>query len=99
MVNNKEWDITESLAARLDLQDPLARFKNEFLFPVVNGNPVIYFCGNSLGLQPRRVAGAIETELEAWQQLAVGGYFSGKNPWLYYHDYCKPTLGKLIGGS
>ncbi|NCI50468.1 kynureninase [Sediminibacterium roseum] len=84
-------------ALRADAEDALAPFKNEFHFPQKNGKDVIYFCGNSLGLQPRNVEGAIQAELDTWKQEAIGGYFGGKNPWLFYQDYSKPTLAKIVG--
>lgn len=88
-----------SYAQQADAADVLAGFKKEFHFPVKEGREVIYFCGNSLGLQPRLVQSAIETELTTWRELAVGGYFNGTNPWLYYHQYCIPTLAKMMGAK
>ncbi|MBL0882624.1 MAG: kynureninase, partial [Chitinophagaceae bacterium] len=64
-----------SYAQQADAADILAGFKKEFHFPKKNDQDVIYFCGNSLGLQPRLVQSAIETELTTWRGLAVGGYF------------------------
>jgi len=45
-----------SLAAAqaLDENDPLKKFRSLFYFPLMNGKEVIYFTGNSLGLQPRQ---------------------------------------------
>jgi len=70
-----------------------------FHFPQHQNQPAIYFCGNSLGLQPKSVASAIETELNTWKELAVGGYFNGPNPWLNYQEYLKPSLAKLVGAK
>ena len=40
-------------ALEQDQKDPLAQFRGRFHFPVTeSGDPFIYFCGNSLGLQP-----------------------------------------------
>lgn len=75
----------------------MARFKKEFHFPQKDGKDVIYFCGNSLGLQPHQTATAIEVELESWRNHAVGGYFGGTHPWLKYHQYCTPALAKMMG--
>lgn len=86
-------------AIRADEQDALAAFKSQFHFPQKNGRDVIYFCGNSLGLQPRNVEAAIQTELDTWKEIAIGGYFGGKNPWLYYQDYMRASLCKLVGCS
>lgn len=44
-----ENDTTTAVAGALDRQDPLARFRDEFILP--EGS--IYLCGNSLGPQPR----------------------------------------------
>jgi kynureninase len=82
-----------------DQADPLHHYKAQFHFPHHNGKEVIYFCGNSLGLQPKSVHAAIETELKTWREQAVGGYFNGTNPWLYYQDYCKPALARIMGAS
>ena len=44
----------ESFARRLDAADPVAAYRERFHLPVgPDGQPVIYFCGNSLGLQPK----------------------------------------------
>ena len=83
----------------MDVNDPLAPFKSQFHFPKHDGNDVIYFCGNSLGLQPKNVAAAIETELTSWRDLAIGGYFGGTNPWLNYQEYTRATLAGMMGAK
>jgi kynureninase len=87
----------EDFARSMDRTDPLASFQQEFLFPEHKGQKVIYFCGNSLGLQPRQTQAAIRTELDTWRELAVGGYFGGTNPWLYYHNYVREPLADMMG--
>jgi kynureninase len=91
------FEASLSFAKQLDASDSLAAFKQRFYFPQHNGKNAIYFCGNSLGLQPKHAEVAILTELETWRNIAVGGYFGGTNPWLFYHDYCKPALTKIVG--
>jgi kynureninase len=93
------FEASLDFARLLDKQDPLADFKNLFHFPQHKDEPAIYFCGNSLGLQPKSVSAAIETELNTWKELAVGGYFNGPNPWLHYQEYLKPSLAKLVGAK
>ena len=90
---------SQSFAETMDANDPLARFKSQFHFPKHDGNDVIYFCGNSLGLQPKNVAAAIETELTSWRDLAIGGYFGGTNPWLNYQEYTRATLANMMGAK
>jgi len=86
-------------AIDLDNQDPIKHYKTQFHFPQHQGKDAIYFCGNSLGLQPKNVKDAFITELTTWKELAVGGYFNGENPWLYYQDYTKKTLAALVGAK
>ena len=44
---------TREFAQQLDAQDELKSYRNEFIFPQHDGKDVIYFTGNSLGLQPK----------------------------------------------
>lgn len=88
---------THDFALQADAEDELASFKKKFHFPQHQGRDTIYFCGNSLGLQPRHTADAIETELKSWQELAIGGYFAGTHPWLYYQDYLADSLASIAG--
>lgn len=93
------YEATPSFAANMDANDPLAPFKSQFHFPKHGENDVIYFCGNSLGLQPKNVAAAIDTELASWRELAIGGYFGGTNPWLHYQEYTRSTLANMMGAQ
>lgn len=90
---------TLSFARQMDQQDPLRRFRNEFLFPQHEGKDCIYFCGNSLGLQPKGAREALEEELEQWQTEGVEGWFRGKRPWLSYHEYLTPALAEVVGAK
>ena len=78
---------TLAFAQQLDQEDKLAHFRNEFYMPKKDGKPMIYLCGNSLGLQPKNARAAIEQELNDWAELGVEGHFAGKNPWMYYHHF------------
>ena len=50
-------------AKKLDHVDPLSHFKNRFYLPKTeSGEPFIYFCGNSLGLQPDTASQFINEE-------------------------------------
>ena len=94
---NFDFNATKAYAVQQDAEDILAAYKDSFFFPQHQGKYAIYFCGNSLGLQPKTVESAIQIELNTWRDLAVGGYFGGKHPWLYYHELLTPSLSKIIG--
>lgn len=93
------YEPTAAFALKMDAKDPLAGFKSRFHFPRHGEGEAIYFCGNSLGLQPKTASQAIESELDTWRNLAVGGYFGGANPWLNFHQTCIPALCGWVGGS
>ena len=93
------FEKTLAFAQQLDSKDLLKDFRKQFYFPQHNGADAIYFCGNSLGLQPKNVEDAIHVELQTWRALAVEGYFKGTNPWLYYHEYLRGSLAKIVGAK
>ena len=59
----------------------------------------MYFTGNSLGLQPKRAAEALQVELEDWGTLGVEGHFQGRNPWVNYHERFTSGLCHLTGAK
>jgi kynureninase len=90
----------EVFAQHLDASDSLAHWREQFLIPRRgNGLPVTYFCGHSLGLQPRRVRSVMEQELAAWEQRGVAGHFQGENPWYSYHELFRDAGVRLVGAE
>lgn len=89
---------TELWALDRDATDPLAAFRDQFLIPRGDdGHDWAYFCGNSLGLQPRAVRAALDDELRYWAELAVEGHFKGKLPWMDYHEFVRDDLALVTG--
>lgn len=88
-----------SFAKKMDRQDPLKSFRAQFHFPVISGKRVLYFTGNSLGLQPITTKKFVSEELNDWAKWGVEGHFHAHRPWLYYHHFSKKTLGKLVGAK
>ncbi|MBT8059256.1 MAG: kynureninase [Gammaproteobacteria bacterium] len=87
-------------ARRLDREDALRHFRGQFCFPVQgDGSPQTYFCGHSLGLQPRAVETAMQEELRAWRDRAVGGHFKGSPAWIDYADGLAEMMSGLTGAS
>ncbi len=95
--NSYQYENTLDFAKKLDAADDLKHFRERFYIPEQNGKSLIYFCGNSLGLQPRTARNFIESEMLQWQNLAVEGHFMGEKPWMYYHKLFKNSLAKLTG--
>lgn len=84
-------------ARSADQQDPLRSFRGRFLFPQHKGQDVVYFTGNSLGLQPAATRSYIEQELNDWAKFGVEGHFLAKNPWLSYHELLTDKMAKIVG--
>jgi len=88
-----------AFAKSLDNLDPLSKYKSEFIFPQHNGKDVIYFTGNSLGLQPKRTKKYVDEVMNDWANLAVEGHFYAEKPWWDYHERFAVPLGKIIGAK
>jgi kynureninase len=88
---------TLEFAQQLDAQDPLNKYQQEFIFPQVNGKKVIYFTGNSLGLQPKRTKKYVDEVMNDWGNLAVEGHFYAQKPWWDYHERFANPLSKIVG--
>ncbi|MBS1526411.1 MAG: kynureninase [Bacteroidetes bacterium] len=86
-------------AQKLDEQDELKHFRGEFLVPQYNGKDVTYLCGNSLGLQPKKVEQYLSAQLANWKDLAIEGWFHGDDPWLLYHQQMKKPLAEIVGAK
>ncbi|MBU3742362.1 MAG: kynureninase, partial [Candidatus Kapabacteria bacterium] len=84
-------------ARQMDSADPLAGFRERFHMPVIDGVEVRYFCGNSLGLEPRATRGAVQRELDDWATLGVEGHFKAQHPWFSYHRMFAEPLAELVG--
>jgi kynureninase len=85
-------------AAALDAADPLANFRDRFLWPRdARGETVVYLSGHSLGLQPRGAAQLVAEELEDWSRLGVAGHEHARRPWIRYHEPLCGGLAALVG--
>jgi len=94
-----QYENSISFARRMDRNDPLRSFRNQFHIPKVNGKPALYFAGNSLGLQPRSTKKFLNDELDDWAALGVEGHLHARRPWLYYHKLSKKALARLVGAK
>lgn len=93
------FENSQAFAHQMDIDDPLAGFRSKFHIPRFEGKDSIYYCGNSLGLQPKTVINHLERELKDWADLGVEGHFHGKKPWFEYHKQFQPLLADLVGAK
>ena len=99
-----DYQATADWASAQDAADPLRAFRDEFLIPPHEGrdsrlSDSVYFCGNSLGLQPRAVREAVNAELDYWGELGVEGHFKGRLPWMDYHEFVRDDLAAVVGAQ
>ena len=95
-------------ALYLDAQYP--SYRQDFLIPANEGvgathhshpkKECIYFCGNSLGLQPKLTKPLIEAELEIWAARGVQGHFRHEKwPWVSIHETCTEGIADIVGAK
>jgi kynureninase len=95
-----KFESTAEFAKKMDLADPLSKYRERFLFPEApngSGKPAVYLCGNSLGLQPRKTREFINEELDDWAKYGVEGHFQARHPWLPYHEFLTESTARLVG--
>lgn len=96
----QNFETNELFAQKLDEQDSLGNFREKFYIPKQpNGKDVLYFTGNSLGLQPKTTRNFIEQELKDWETLGVEGHFHAKTPWMPYHEFVSEQMAEVVGAK
>jgi kynureninase len=98
-LTENDFKRSRNYAQEMDDADALAKYRNQFFIPQINEKEGIYFCGNSLGLQPKTAKAMFEQELNDWAQLGVEGHFHAKNPWFAYHTFFATSLAKIVGAK
>jgi kynureninase len=87
-------------ACAQDAADPLADLRSHFAMPrAADGQPLLYFCGHSLGLAPIGARACVEAEIEDWERQAVLGHEHARTPWIGYAEGLQPALAQLAGAQ
>ncbi|TFB18878.1 kynureninase [Filobacillus milosensis] len=89
------FEATETFAKKLDEQDSLSKFKNEFY---IKDNQ-IYMDGNSLGLMSKRAEEKLLNVMNAWKEFGIDGWTSGDHPWFYLSENLGEKVAKLVGAK
>lgn len=96
---SQEFVANLEFAKNRDDLDTLHSFRERFHFPQHKGKNAFYFCGNSLGLQPKSASYLFQRELDDWAKHGVEGHFRARSPWMYYHKQFSETLAKIVGAD
>src|SRR5437588_10970796 len=95
-----QFSAEEGFALHLDAEDPLRSFRDKFHLPLgKNGNPLIYFAGNSLGLMPKSARAIVDQELDDWARLGVDAHLGAKTPWYTYHEPLREPIARIVGAK
>lgn len=94
-----EYQNTLEFAREMDAKDSLRSFRDKFLFPSFLEKEVVYFTGNSLGLQPKSAKKYIDEELDEWAKYGVEGHFLAKRPWFAYHENLTDIAAEVVGAQ
>ena len=94
------YETGEAFARKMDELDSLKNFREKFHVPKqASGDDVLYFTGNSLGLQPKSARGYIEQELKDWEAFGVEGHFKAKRAWMPYHEFLTEQMAAIVGAK
>src|ERR1700742_3948709 len=88
---------TLAYAQQQDREDELSSFRSRFYFPRKEEGEMLYFCGNSLGLQPQNAEEFIRQELTDWREMAIDGYWKAHTPWMTYPGALRGPLARITG--
>lgn len=89
------FDSSKSYAQRLDQEDTLAGFREEFYLRAGS----IYLDGNSLGLLSKRAERALLGMLESWRTHGIDGWMEGMAPWFYLSERLGEMTAPLVGAN
>jgi kynureninase len=92
-----QYEPTLEFARAQDEADPLRRYREQFHFPSLGTQELVYFTGHSLGLQAKNVSAAVQFELDEWAKYGVEGHFHATNPWYSYHERLTPAMAEIVG--
>ena len=91
--------ISDGYARQQDANDPLRAFRDDFLIPRHGNAEMAYFCGNSLGLQPKGARAYVDEVMDKWAHDAVEGHFLEPAPWMPYHALVRDALADVVGAQ
>lgn len=93
------YENSREYARQQDDLDPLKSFRDHFYLPQADKEHCAYFCGNSLGLQPRSARDAVAQEFEEWANRGVDAHFEAANPWYSYHEILSGPMARIVGAQ
>ncbi|MDB9884360.1 kynureninase [Candidatus Marinimicrobia bacterium] len=84
------------VASKLDIENPLKSIREKFNYPEDNNSSILYFSGNSLGLQPKAVESILIEQSRIWGKYGAKGYFSH---WVNFHKHLIENFLPIVGAE
>ncbi|MFW5898596.1 MAG: kynureninase [Candidatus Saliniplasma sp.] len=88
-------DTSEEYAKKMDDEDPLSRFRDDFYIP----KGIVYLNGNSLGLLSKRAEGCVVKVKEEWKELGIQGWTEGETPWFFMAETLGEMMADMVGAK
>jgi len=87
------FDITKEYAQKLDKEDSLKEFRDNF--HILKNK--IYVDGNSLGLMAKESEKSLIRVIEEWKTLGINGWWEGQQPWFYFSEKLGEMIAPIVG--
>lgn len=96
-------------ARHMDSVDPLRHLRQEFYYPKMKTlgsvdpslvdpeEDCVYFCGNSLGICPKKTREYVNIEVDKWEKTALEGHTNGDLPWAWCDEGLDDQMATLVG--
>ncbi|NHJ38538.1 MAG: kynureninase [Asgard group archaeon] len=89
------FETSKDFAKKMDENDPLAKFRNEFVIP----KDTIYVDGNSLGLMAKKSEKSLIRVIEEWKTIAINGWLEASKPWFYFSEELGAMVAPIVGAK
>ena len=92
---DRNFQISEEFAHRMDEQDALKGFRDRFYIL----KDQIYMDGNSLGLMSKDAEAALLRVMDEWKRLGINVWTKASTPLFYYAEELSKRLAPLVGAE
>ncbi|XP_060562958.1 kynureninase-like isoform X2 [Ruditapes philippinarum] len=102
---------TVEFARHMDSIDPLRYLRQEFCYPKMKtlgsvdqtlvdpDEDCVYFCGNSLGICPKKTREYLNIEVDKWEKTALEGHTNGDLPWAWCDEGLDDKMATIVGAK
>ncbi|NHK31750.1 MAG: kynureninase [Asgard group archaeon] len=89
------FETSKEFAEKMDKEDPLAKFRDEFIIP----QETIYVDGNSLGLMAKKSEKSLLRVINEWKRIAINGWLDASRPWFFFSEELGSMIAPIVGAK